>query len=311
MKDLLRLNHITPSKLNKLLELSSVIKTHVKQGNLVQPLVGKSMGMIFAKRSTRTRVSTETGFGWLGGQPVFLSNQDIQLGVNESVKDTGRVLSRLHDILLARVYKHEEVEELAKESSIPVINGLSDLHHPLQALADYLTVQEHFGKNLKGLKLAWIGDGNNVLHSLLEAAPKLGVNVSIATPVGYQPNQDILKETQVEANRLSTSIELLHDPKEAVKNANIIVTDTWVSMGDEHQKEQRLKDFSGFQVTKKLLQEADTNWKFLHCLPRKPEEVSDEVFYSTKSLVWDEAENRKYTVMAVILQLLGKDHAFK
>ncbi|KJE95512.1 ornithine carbamoyltransferase [Capsaspora owczarzaki ATCC 30864] len=303
LQHFLRLGHYTPEALQALLASSAALRTQRHSKSLPQLLSGRTMGMIFQKRSTRTRVSTEAGVALLGGHAVFLGKEDIQLGVNESVQDTAQVLSRFHDVVLARVFKHSDVEELAKHSTVPIINGLSDLHHPLQALADLLTIQQHFPVT-KGLKIAWVGDGNNVLHSLLETAPKMQMHISVATPPGYLPNATIVKEAQADAARYGTRVELTNNPREAVKGANVIVTDTWISMGDEAQKEERLRSFAGFQVTNELLKHASPDWKFLHCLPRKPEEVSDEVFRSPRSLVWDEAENRMYTVMAVILDLL-------
>eukprot|EP01127_Copromyxa_protea_P006637 TRINITY_DN16645_c0_g1_i1.p1 TRINITY_DN16645_c0_g1~~TRINITY_DN16645_c0_g1_i1.p1 ORF type:complete len:320 (-),score=87.53 TRINITY_DN16645_c0_g1_i1:72-905(-) len=270
-----------------------------------RPLVGHSMGMIFQKRSTRTRVSTETGMAYLGGHALFLSSHDIQLGTNENLRDSASVLSRFNDILLARVYGHQDILDLAKYSSVPVINALSDKSHPLQILADLLTIQEQFG-SVAGLNIAWVGDGNNVLHSFMEACPKLGINLRIATPNGYNADGDIIEYSKQEASEAGTELLFTANPVEAVAGAHIIVTDTWVSMGQEEEKAERLRAFEGYQVNFELAKHAAPNWRFLHCLPRKQEEVDDEVFYSDRSVVWDEAENRMYTVMAVTLELLGK-----
>jgi ornithine carbamoyltransferase len=291
-------------EINYLIDLSISLKEKMKAKEAYQPLIGHSMAMIFQKRSTRTRVSTETGIAYLGGHALFLGSEDIQLGKNETLQDTALVLSRFNDIILARVYGHEVIDELAKYSSVPVINALSDKFHPLQILADFMAIKEHFGKT-DGLTLAWVGDGNNVLHSIMVAAPKVGINLKIATPTGYSPDDDVIQYCKEMAEKNKTDVLLTTDPKKAVKSADIIVTDTWVSMGQDEEKEARLKSFEGYQVTMDLMKEANPGWKFMHCLPRKQEEVNDEVFYSDKSIVWDEAENRMYTVMAVTLALLG------
>jgi ornithine carbamoyltransferase len=265
------------------------------------------MSMIFQKRSTRTRVSTESGFAQLGGHALFLGSEDIQLGKNESLYDTAKVLSRYNDIILARVYGHSTITELCTHSTVPVINALSDTHHPLQGLADLMTLEQYF-KRLEGLTIAWVGDGNNILNTFLSGAGKMGYNVRYATPKGYEPSVNIVQQAQKEASDKGVSIFATNDPLEAVKGADCIVTDTWVSMGQEDEYKKRLTDFAGYQVTHEMAKRggAKNDWVFLHCLPRKPQEVNDEVFYSPRSLVWDEAENRKWTVMAVSLaQILG------
>lgn len=265
------------------------------------------MSMIFQKRSTRTRVSTETGMALLGGHALFLGPSDIQLGVNESMRDTANVLARFNDIILARVFGHDDVVELAKYSDAPVINALSDLHHPLQTLADLMTLQEHFGKeNLAGKTVAWVGDGNNVLHDLALGSALLGMNVNVATPTGYEMNQTILAKTKELANKHGGTVETTTVAAEAVKGAHVVVTDTWVSMGQEEEYAKRVKEFDGYQVDNALMSNADDSAVFLHCLPRHPEEVADEVFYSEKSLVFPEAENRMWTVMAVMAAQMGK-----
>lgn len=303
-RSLLTLADYSGDEINELLDLSIELKQKMKDGEIYQPLTGKSMAMIFQKRSTRTRVSTETGFTYLGGHALFLGSDDIQLGKNESLKDTAIVLSRFNDLLLARVYDHSDLVTLAEEGSKPVINALSDKYHPLQILADFMTIKENFGQ-LNDLTLAWVGDGNNVLHSIMVAAPKVGINLRIATPTGYEPMEDVIEISKSEADKNGTEIFLTTDPKEAVRGANIIVTDTWISMGQDDEKAKRINDFKGYQVTMELASEAATDWKFMHCLPRKPHEVDDEVFYSDRSIVFDEAENRMYTVMAVALKQLG------
>jgi len=306
-RSLLTLKDFSADEINRLLDISISLKSKVKSKNVVQSMKGHSMSMIFQKRSTRTRVSTETGIALLGGHALFLGSDDIQLGKNESLKDTALVLSRFNDILLARVYDHADVEQLAKEGTVPVINALSDKFHPLQILADFMTIKEKFGK-LDGLTLAWVGDGNNVLHSIMSAGPKVGLNLRIATPNNYRPDEDVTDYCKSEAKDNGTEFLLTTDPKEAVKGANIVVTDTWVSMGQDDEKEKRIKDFDGYQVTMDLMNQASEDWKFMHCLPRKQNEVDDEVFYSDRSIVWDEAENRMYTVMATALALLGLEN---
>ena len=233
-------------------------------------------------------------------------SEDIQLGKNESMKDTARVLSRFTDVLLARVYAHADITQLCAESSVPVINALSDLTHPLQGLADLMTLRQHFGTT-KGLTLAWVGDGNNIAHTLLSAAAQCGFNLKLATPPGYEPSAAVLARARTLAAAAGVRILTTNDPLEAVAGAHAIITDTWVSMGQESEAAMRKAAFAGYQVTEALAAEggADPKWVFLHCLPRKPQEVDDAVFYSpTRSLVWDEAENRKWTVMAVALAQL-------
>ncbi|CAI5730764.1 unnamed protein product [Hyaloperonospora brassicae] len=270
-----------------------------------KPLTGESCAMLFQKRSTRTRLSSETGMYLLGGKGIFLSSEDIQLGVNETLRDTAHVLSRFNSLVLARVYAHRDVQELADLASVPVINALSDKFHPLQMLADYLTVYEHFGK-IEGLTLAWVGDGNNVLHDYMLAAPKLGAHIRIATPQGFEPDQDVVDETKRLAALAGTTVVMTTDPVEAVKGAHVVATDTWISMGQEEEAKKRLAAFAGYQVTTKMLEHAAADHVFLHCLPRHQDEVDDEVFYGPRSLVFDEAENRLWTVMAVFASLLGK-----
>ncbi|KAG0329020.1 ornithine carbamoyltransferase [Dissophora globulifera] len=282
------------------------------------PLAGKTMALMFSKRSTRTRVATESAVTYLGGHAMFLGSQDIQLGVNESLLDTSKVVSSMVDGIMARVGAHSEIETLAKYSTVPIINALSDLYHPTQILADLMTLHELYTPKgsdphsvsptttLKNLRMAWVGDGNNILHSLMLQLPKVGMHISMATPKGYEPNADILKQAQKNATDAGTEIGVFHDPKEALRGADIVVTDTWISMGQEEEKKQRIKAFAGYQLTTELITEsgAQPDWKFLHCLPRKQEEVTDDVFYSPRSHVFQEAENRKWTILACINQLL-------
>jgi ornithine carbamoyltransferase len=304
-KHLLTLKDFSKEEILFLLERSKILKAEYKQNILNRPLQGKSLGMIFQKRSTRTRVSTEVGMTFLGGHALFLGKDDIQLGVNETIQDTSIVLSRFVDGVLARVFGHDTVEELAKYSSVPVINALSDKYHPLQILADLLTVQEHFGK-LEGLKLVWVGDGNNVCHSLLIGCAKVGMNMTVATPNDYKPAQDVYDYAVEQGKKTGSVIDWTNDPKKAVTGADIIVTDTFVSMGQEADSKKRVNDFKGFQVNGELVKLANKNYKFMHCLPRHEYEVTDEVFYSEHSIVFDEAENRLHTIMAVLDALMTK-----
>ena len=284
--------------------------------SLIGSLAGKTIAMTFNKRSTRTRVSTEGAIAALGGHPMFLGKEDIQLGVNESLYDTALVISSMVSAWFARVGPHSDVADLAKHSSVPIINALSDDFHPLQTIADFLTIYEAFdssrtkkisssaGLELEGLKLAWVGDANNVLYDLAIAAGKTGIDLAVATPNGYEiPDRmrDIIQSSGVDAPTQGKLTES-NAPEEAVKNADILLTDTWISMGQESEKEKKLKAFSGFQVTDALAEKggAKPGWKFMHCLPRHPEEVSDDVFYSPRSLVFQEAENRLWAAIAVL-----------
>lgn len=305
-RHLLTLKDFSKEEILYLLELSSKLKTDYKQNNRSKPLDGKSLGMIFQKRSTRTRVSTEVGMSFLGGHALFLGKDDIQLGANETIQDTALVLSRFVDGILARVFGHKTVEELAKYGSVPVINALSDKYHPLQILADLLTIQEHFGK-LEGLKLAWVGDGNNVCHSLLIGCSKVGMNMTVATPDDYKPTQDVFDYALEQGKNSGATIEWVNDPKKAVIDADVIVTDTFISMGQEAETKKRLVAFEGYQVDAELVKQAKENYKFMHCLPRHEHEVTDEIFYSGHSIVFDEAENRLHTVMACLEAFMAKN----
>ncbi|CAM2096816.1 ornithine transcarbamylase, mitochondrial [Caretta caretta] len=303
-RDLLTLQNYTAEEIKYLLWTASDLKQRIKdKGEYLPLLQGKSLAMIFEKRSTRTRLSTETGFALLGGHPCFLTTQDIHLGINESLTDTARVLSSMTNAVLARVYKQSDLDLLAKEATIPIVNGLSDSYHPIQILADYLTLQEHYGY-LKGLTISWIGDGNNVLNSILMSAAKFGMHLRVATPKGFEPDPNIVKVAEGYSKEYGTKLFFTTDPLEAASGANVLVTDTWISMGQEEEKAERMKAFQGYQITIQTGKYAASDWTFLHCLPRKPEEVDDEVFYSPQSLVFQEAENRKWTIMAVMVSLL-------
>ncbi|KAK6339093.1 ornithine carbamoyltransferase [Orbilia brochopaga] len=295
---------LSTNELVALVQAAQQAKHAVKAGKSTPSLVGKTVAMMFSKRSTRTRISTEGAVVHLGGHPMFLGKEDIQLGVNESLYDTSKVISSMTSCIVARVGAHDDIVGLAANSSVPVINALSDAYHPMQAVADILTITEAYGlQNLANLKVAWVGDVNNVLYDLALACAKLGINVSVATPTGYEFDPEILQVVrQCYDKPTSAAIQIVHKPEVAVKNADIIVTDTWVSMGQEAEKSKRLDDFAGFQVTDELAArgEAKADWKFMHCLPRKPEEVDDKVFYSPRSLVFQEAENRLYAAIATL-----------
>ncbi|MFX1514675.1 MAG: ornithine carbamoyltransferase [Promethearchaeota archaeon] len=301
-RSLLTLKDLSTEEIRFFLDEALKFKANRPQYVRDQPLKGKTLGMIFQKRSTRTRVSTETAMVELGGHALFLGKDDIQLGVNESLYDTAKVLGRMVSGILARVFDHNDVETLAEHSGIPVINALSDLFHPLQGLADIMTIEEHLGK-LKGVNIAWIGDGNNVCHSLMISSVKMGMNMYIATPEGYEPNPSVLKYCK-NSSLSSEQIKLTSDPIAAATDANVVVTDTFISMGQEAEKQEKLRKFSGFQVNNQLVQHSDKDFIFLHCLPRHEEEVTDDIIYGEHSVVFDEAENRLHTVAAVLKSVL-------
>jgi ornithine carbamoyltransferase len=269
-------------------------------------LAGQSLAMIFQKASTRTRVSFEVGMYQLGGRALFLGSDDIQVGRGETIADTARVLSRYVQGIMARVYAHEDVLELARHGAVPVINGLSDLLHPCQALADYFTLRERRG-GLQGLKLAYVGDGNNVAHELMFGAVKLGLQFSIGCPGGYEPNPLIFKSAVREAQKIGTPIpEVTPDPYEAVAGADVVYTDVWTSMGQEAEAQARLAAFQGFQVTPEMMASAGPDVMFMHCLPaHRGEEVAADVIDGPQSVVFDEAENRLHVQKAVLVTLMG------
>jgi ornithine carbamoyltransferase len=284
----------------ELLELFE-LALRMKRGDFRErPLAGKTLGMIFAKSSTRTRVSFEVGALQLGGHAVFLSARDIQLGRGEPIRDTARVLSRYLDGLMIRTYDHGDVEELARYATVPVINGLTDLLHPCQVLADLLTVREHLG-GWDGKIVAWVGDGNNMANSWINAAGTLGFELRLACPEGYTPDAEIL-----DRNRAKAKITLMADPREAVRGAHVVNTDVWASMGQEEEQEQRIHAFQGYTVDAALMRLAAPDAIFLHCLPaHRGEEVTDEVLEGTQSRVWDEAENRLHAQKALMAMLMG------
>ncbi|MHA1122295.1 MAG: ornithine carbamoyltransferase [Candidatus Heimdallarchaeota archaeon] len=307
-RHLLTLFDYTPEEMIYLLDLGDELKKEFKKhgGHPDRKPLKKSLGMMFEKTSTRTRVSFETGIWELGGQPLFLSFRDTQLvGTGESTSDTGQVLSRYLGGIMARVFKHKTLTDLAEHSSIPIINGLCDLYHPCQILADLQTIREHKGK-LKGLKLVYVGDGNNVAQSLMIGCTKMGMDVAIVCPDDYQPDAEITKKVAKIAEKMGTKLEVTSDIPAGVKDADVVYTDTWISMGEESQKEIRLKVFKAYTVDKKLMGYAKTDAIFLHCLPaHRGYEVTDEVIDSKQSIVFDEAENRKHSQKAVMLALMS------
>jgi ornithine carbamoyltransferase len=265
-----------------------------------KPLAGKSLAMIFMKSSTRTRVSFEVGTWQLGGHALFLSPRDVQLGRGEPIADTARVLSRYVDGIMIRTFAHSEVEELAKYSDVPVINGLTDLLHPCQILADILTIRQHLG-SIDGRKVAWIGDGNNMANSWINAAYRLGFDLTLACPEGYEPDQAILERAKSAAN-----VRVVRDPAEAVEGADVVNTDVWASMGQEEEQAVREKAFKGYIVDEALMSRAQQDAIFMHCLPaHRGEEVSAEVIDGPQSVVWDEAENRLHIQKAIMANTIG------
>jgi len=293
-------------ELELLLELSAAIKSD--PDHYADALAGQSLAMVFQKASTRTRVSFEVGMHQLGGQALFLGASDIQLHRGETIADTAQVLSRYVHGIMARVYAHQDLLDLATHGSVPVINGLSDLSHPCQALADYFTLREIRGE-LAGLKMAYVGDGNNMAHALMYGAVKLGLRFSIACPKGYQPNPAVLNNAVAQAQKLGSPLpEVTCDPMQAVQGADAVYTDVWTSMGQEAESQKRLAAFQGFQVTPATMAAANPKAVFMHCLPaHRGEEVAAEVIDGQQSVVFDEAENRLHVQKAILVTLMGED----
>ncbi len=299
-RDFLALTDFSKRELEGLFETTVRLKTGELRG---KPLTGKTLAMLFAKRSTRTRVSFEVGVYQLGGHALFLSSQDLQLGRGETVADTARVLSRYVDGIMIRTFAHSEVEELARYATVPVINGLTDLLHPCQVLADLMTAVEEYGSDLSRLRVAWIGDGNNMANSWLNAARIFGFELRLACPEGYEPQPEILA-----AAKATTRVALLRRPEEAVEGAHVVSTDVWASMGQEGEAEERRRALSGYAVTKALMGRADRKAIFLHCLPaHRGEEVEASVIDGPQSRVWEEAENRLHVQKALLIKLMAED----
>lgn len=303
-RDFLSLYDFQPAELNYLLDLAIELKEKQKSGEPHQLLAGKTLGMIFQKASTRTRVSFEVGIYQLGGQGLFLSSNDLQIGRGEPVCDTARVLSRYLDGIMIRTFSHQEVEELAQYASVPVINGLTDLLHPCQVLADLMTIRQYKGQ-LAGLKLAYIGDGNNMAHSLMFGGAKMGMHVTIASPSGYEPLSEIVVKAKDVAKETGGSIQVVNDPREAAKHADVVYTDVWASMGQEQEQELRAKAFAGFQVNRQLMELTNSEAMVLHCLPaHREEEITSEIFERYQQMIFDEAENRLHAQKAIMAAIM-------
>ena len=303
-KDLLTLHDFSVEEVQFMLDEAVRIKGLQKSGIPHPYLRGKTLAMIFQKSSTRTRVSFEVAMVQLGGHALFLSPKDIQMGRGESTADTARVLSRFVDGIMIRTYAQSQVEELAHYATVPVINGLTDLTHPCQILADFLTIKEHKGR-LAGLRLAYVGDGNNIAHSLMYGCAKVGMNISIASPEGYKPDQKVVELAKQDALATGARIEIVTDPVQAVTGADVVVTDVWTSMGQEAEYDLRKKIFAPYQLNKELCALAKEDYISLHCLPaHRGEEVTDEIIDGPHSAVWDEAENRLHAQKAVLALLM-------
>jgi len=302
LRHFLSLKDFSKDEILEIIYLGHSIKTNLKKGIQDKELEDKTLAMIFEKSSTRTRVSFETGMYQLGGHALFLSSKDIQLGRGEPIKDTARVISRMCDMVMIRTFEHSRLEEFASYSKVPVINGLTDSYHPVQLLADYMTIIEH--NKVADLKVAYVGDGNNMTHSWLMLASKLGFELRVATPKGYEVDNAILEEAYSFAKESGAKIIITNDPKEAVKGASVVTTDTWVSMGQEDEKEKRIKDFKGFIVDDLLMCLAQKDAIFLHCLPAYREyEVSENVFEKHADVIFDEAENRLHAQKGLMVWL--------
>ena len=305
MKDLISLHDLTPGEVEDLLNLGIKLKAEQKAGKEHHILKGKTLGMIFTKSSTRTRISFEVGMTQLGGYPLFLSSNDIQLGRGETIYDTAKVMERMLDGIMIRTYSHQDVLDLAKHADIPVINALTDLLHPCQVLADLMTAYEHKGK-LKGLKLAYIGDGNNMAHSLMYGCAKAGLDCAVATPDSYQCDSEVVANAKDDFKKYGSELILTNDPKEAIKDADVVYTDTWVSMGMEAEKEERQRVFMPYQVNGELFKLAAPDAVFMHCLPAyRGFEVTDDVIDGAQSVIFDEAENRLHAQKAVMVRLMA------
>ena len=309
-RDFLSLAHLSPDQLRRLLDRAAQLKTMQARGQPHPFLAGHSLAMLFEKSSLRTRTTFMVGMSQLGGFAVDLMNEHTQIGVRESIPDIARNLERWVDALMARVYEHRTLEELAAWADIPVINGLSDLTHPCQALADMLTIREHLG-DLASVRLAYVGDGFNVCNSLLFAGALTNMHVRVAAPVGYEPDDDILERAQEIAEDRGGSIEIGNDPRAAVAGVEVVYTDAWVSMGLEDEAAQRRQAFAPYRVDDGLMAQADPNAIFMHCLPaHRGEEVTDAVLDGPQSVVFDQAENRLHTQKALLVAIMRGDAAF-
>lgn len=303
-RDFLKIGDFTKEQLTDLIHLAIELKTMQKLGKPHRYLEGKTLAMIFEKASTRTRVSFETGMYQLGGMAQFLNSNDLQLGNGETIADTARVLSRYVDVIMIRTFGHEIVEEMAKYATVPVINGLTDDAHPCQVLADLMTIYEKKG-TFSGLKFAYVGDGNNMSNSLLVGCAIMGIDCYVAVPKGYEIKQSVLEKAKQFAAKSGATIKQIHDPHEAVQQADIVYTDVWASMGFENEIEERMKAFKDYQVNEALVKGAKDDYLFMHCLPaRRGEEVTDAVIDSENSVVFDQAENRLHAQKAVLISIV-------
>jgi ornithine carbamoyltransferase len=297
VRHFLTLNDLTPAELQGLIRRAIELKAMQREGTIYEPMKNKVLGMVFEKSSTRTRVSFETGMAQFGGQAIFLSPRDTQLGRGEPIEDSARVLSRMVDIIMIRTYEHEKLESFAAHSRVPVINALTDMYHPCQLLADMQTYFEHRG-DIAGKTVAWVGDGNNMCHSYINAAKQFDFTLRIACPEGYDPSAYLVEAA-------SERVELSRDPLQAVSEADLVVTDVWASMGQEDEQTRREQAFASFQITSEVMMKANSDALFMHCLPaHRGEEVAAEVIDGDQSVVWDEAENRLHSQKALLEFLL-------
>lgn len=305
VKHFTSIQDLSKDELMRILEKSETLKDKLEKEEPHEYIYGKTLAMIFAKPSTRTRVSFEAAMTHLGGQAIYLGWNSLQLGRGETISDTARTLSGYVDLIMARLSEHEDLIELARSSEVPVINGLTDLLHPCQALADLFTIWEIKG-GFAGLKLAYVGDGNNVCHSLLLASSKVGMDISVACPPGYEPEKGIVEDAKMSAAKSESNLEVLNDPERATQNADIVYTDVIASMGQEDEKDQRMRDFESYQVNEDLMTNAKDDAIFMHCLPaHRGEEVTAEVIDGSKSVVFQQAQNRMHTEKAVLISLMG------
>lgn len=302
MKDLISMADLSNEDIHELLDSAQDLKEKRARGKINEFLKNKSLAMIFEKPSTRTRVSFEVAMSELGGHGLYLNYKDIQLGRGEPISDTAEVLSRYVHGIAGRVNSHDTISEIAKYSTIPVINALSDLEHPCQILADLLTIQEYRNR-IKNLKFTWVGDGNNVCNSAILGCAIVGTDIAIACPEGYEPNNDIVKQ----AKKIGGNVSITHDPAEAADNADILYTDVWISMGDEEEREKRLNDLGDYQINSRLVDLAKNDAIVMHCLPaHRGEEITEDVLNGPHSVIFDQAENRLHAQKALILKLMGQ-----
>lgn len=303
-KDFIEIHDYSADEVREIFEIARDMKANPEKYR--EALKGQTLAMIFEKSSTRTRVSFEVGMYQLGGHALFLSSRDIQLGRGEPIYDTAKVLSRYVNGIMARTFAHKTVTELAEYASVPVVNGLTDLSHPTQAMTDYFTAWEHLG-DLKGRKLAYVGDGNNMAHSLMFGAPKVGMHIAVATPGGYAPDPFVVATAQADADHAGTKVIVTTSIEEAVRDADVVTTDVWASMGQEAEAQKRQKDFEGWQVDTRVMSFARKEAIFMHCLPaHRGEEVAGEVIDSPRSVIYDEAENRLHVQKAIMYVLMRK-----